>query len=151
MVLSALVDIASTFLAGLLAGEEFTIFYGVRTPLASLDAIPQLKLRQALIHRLKIMVPAIFVPTLIFGVLSTLAVTTGLVFALHCAGLLGLFAWAIVTLPGTARINSTIAEWDPNAPPGNWKESVKAWERFASVRPWGAIIAFVMFLIAVAI
>ncbi len=147
--ISAVLDVVSIFFAGLLSGEEFIIFYGLRTPLATLDAIPQLQLRQALIHRLKIMVPAIFVPALLFGIASTIALTTGLVFLFHCVGLFGLFAWAIVTLPGTARINSAIAEWNPNAPPADWKETVRAWERYASVRPWGAIIAFVMFLIAV--
>jgi uncharacterized membrane protein len=143
------IEIASLFFAGLLAGEEFVMFYGVRRSLATLDAIPQLQVRQALIHRLKILVPAIFVPTILLGIASTIAVTFGLIFVLRCVGLIGLVAWALATLPGTAPINSAIAEWDPKAPPENWKETVDRWERFASVRPWGAMFGFVMFLIAI--
>jgi hypothetical protein len=45
--ISGVLDVVSIFFAGLLSGEEFIIFYGVRTPLATLGAIPQLQLRQA--------------------------------------------------------------------------------------------------------
>ena len=143
------IEIASLFFAGLLAGEEFVMFYGVRTSLATLDAIPQLQVRQALIHRLKILVPAIFIPTILLGIVSTIAVTSGPIFVLRCVGLIGLVVWALATLPGTAPINSAISEWDPKAPPDNWKEIVDRWERFASVRPWGAMFGFVMFIIAI--
>jgi hypothetical protein len=57
----------------------------------------------------------------------------------------------LVTLPGTAPINSAILGWDPSAPPKNWRALVSRWERFASVRPWAAITAFVMFLTAIAL
>jgi len=43
--------------AGMLAGEEFVIRYGVRAPVASLDPQPEIQLRQALIRRLRVLVP----------------------------------------------------------------------------------------------
>jgi hypothetical protein len=46
--------------AGTLAGEEFVIRYGVRAPVASLDPQLEIRLRQALIRRLHVLVPAIF-------------------------------------------------------------------------------------------
>ena len=53
----------NVLLAGILAGGEFAICYGVRTVVAPLDQQPQIKHRQALIRRLRWLVPAIFVPT----------------------------------------------------------------------------------------
>ncbi|TXK68111.1 hypothetical protein [Paenibacillus sp. N3.4] len=55
--------LVNLFLAGILAGEEFVIFYGVRVPLFALNQQSQIQLRQALIRRLRLLVPAIFVPT----------------------------------------------------------------------------------------
>jgi hypothetical protein len=51
--------IASVLFAGLLAGEEFVIRYGVRGPLASLDDQPHILLRRALIRPLRVIVPSI--------------------------------------------------------------------------------------------
>jgi hypothetical protein len=50
--------------AGTLAGEEFVIRYGVRAPVASLDPQPEVRLRQALIRRLPVLVPAIWLSVL---------------------------------------------------------------------------------------
>ena len=61
----------SVFGAGLLAGEEFVIRYGVRGPLGRLDQEPHIRMRQGLIRTLRILVPAILLPTL----LSAVAVT----------------------------------------------------------------------------
>ena len=59
--LAAILGFANLLGAGLLAGEEFTIRYGVRAPIASLDVRPQIALRQTLIRRLRIVVPTVFV------------------------------------------------------------------------------------------
>jgi hypothetical protein len=46
--------------AGILAGEEFVICYGVRGPVACLGPQPGIQLREALIRRLRVLIPAIF-------------------------------------------------------------------------------------------
>jgi uncharacterized membrane protein len=141
----------SLFFSGILAGEEFVIYYGVRSPLAGLEDRPQTLLRQALIRRLRVLVPAVFVSTVLSGVAVTALDGFGPGYVFRFAGVLALLAWAQVTLPGTAPINSAILNWDPSALPQNWRKIVSRWERFASVRPWTAMAAFAMFLTAVAL
>ncbi|SRR6266487_2765213 len=71
MIATVVLGLVNLFCTGILAGEELVIYYGVRTPLASLDERPQTLLRQALIRRLRILVPAIFVPSILLGVAVT--------------------------------------------------------------------------------
>ncbi len=58
--------------AGMLAGEEFNIRYGVRAPVASLGPQPEIQLRQALIRRLRVLVSAIFGLAFFSGISVTL-------------------------------------------------------------------------------
>jgi len=151
MIASEVLGFVGLFLAGILAGEELVVYYGVRVPLASLDEQPQTLMRQALIRRLRFMVPAVFVPTAVSGVAATVLGGFGPGFVFRCAGVVALLAWAAVTVPGTVPINSAILGWDPSAPPKDWREMVRRWERFASVRPWAAMTAFALFLTAMAL
>jgi uncharacterized membrane protein len=143
--------LVSLFISGILAGEEFVIYYGVRSPIASLDERPQIQSRQALILRLRVLVPAVFMPSALLGVGVTASDGFGPGFIFRCAGLLALLTWGLATLPGTVPINSAILGWDPNAPPKDWRELVKKWERFAVVRCWAAMAAFALFLTAMAV
>jgi hypothetical protein len=69
--------------AGILAGEEFVICYGVRAAVASLDQQPHIQLRQALIRRLRVLVPIIFGLTILSGAATT-AFGGGLRWDLRC-------------------------------------------------------------------
>jgi hypothetical protein len=51
-----ILSLINVFFAGLLAGEEFVIRFGVRGPLAGLDQRPHIELRKALILTLRILV-----------------------------------------------------------------------------------------------
>ena len=141
---------ANLFLAGILSGEELVIYYGVRTPLASLEERSQTLMRQALIRRLGVLVPAIFVPTILSAAAVTALDGFGPGFVFRSAGVLALLTWAVVTIPGTAPINTAILAWDPSSPPKNWRMIVSRWERFAAVRPWAAMAGFALFLTAMA-
>jgi len=141
-------QLVGLFLSGMLAGEEFVIYYGVRLPVASLEERSQAILRQALIRRLRLLVPGIYLPTFVSAVAVVVLGGSGLGVAFRVTGLLALLVWALVTLPGTARINSAILDWNPEALPDDWREQVRLWERLASVRPWTAMVAFALFLIA---
>jgi hypothetical protein len=68
-----ILEFFNLFCAGLLAGAEYTVRFGVRGPLTILDEQPQVVLRQALIRRLRVFVPAVYGP----AALSAVAVTIG--------------------------------------------------------------------------
>ena len=135
--------------AGVLAGEEFVIRYGVRAPVATLDERPHLQLRQALIRTLRVLVPAVFGLTILSGIAVTVLGGPGIVLGLRCAGLLALLAFISITLGGTVPINQAILTWDVAAPPKDWQTLVKRWERLDTARTWGAVSAFCLFLAAV--
>jgi uncharacterized membrane protein len=136
--------------AGLLAGEEFVVRYGIRGPVASIDPQPQIQLRQALIRRLRVLVPAIFGMALISGIAVTLleGLRSGLVF--RCAGLIALIVFISITLAGTVPINQATLTWKAAEPPEGWRAMINRWERLDTARTWAAVAAFGFFLVAAA-
>jgi len=143
-------DFVTLFFAGMMAGIEFVIHYGLRGPSELLDDHAQLQLRQALVLRLRVLVPAFFAPTAAFSILVTLLNSSTPGFLFRCAAVLALCIWVAITVVGTVPINSATAEWQLSAPPANWKELVNRAERFHSVGVWAAVLAFAFFLTAVA-
>jgi uncharacterized membrane protein len=115
----------NVFGAGLLAGEEFVIRYGVRGPLGRLDQESHIRTRQGLIRTLRILVPAILLPTLLSAVAVTVVDGADGGLAFRCAAILALLAWVAVTLRGTVPINEAALDWDPAAPPDNWRALVE--------------------------
>jgi hypothetical protein len=103
--------------AGMLAGEKFVIGYGVRAPVASLDPQPEIQLRQALIRRLRVLVPAIFGLAFFSGIAVTLFEGFCPGFGFRCAGLLALVAFISITLGGTVPINKATLTWKPQRHP----------------------------------
>jgi hypothetical protein len=69
---ATILDFVTLFFAGMLAGIEFVIHYGLRGPSVLLDDHAQLQLRQALVMRLRVLVPAFFAPTAVLGIGLTL-------------------------------------------------------------------------------
>jgi hypothetical protein len=136
------------FLTGLLAGEELVIRYGVRAPVASLDQREHIVLRQRLIRRLRILVPALAGPAILSAVLSTVADRRDRWLAVRGAGLLSLFVLAGVTLLGTVPINAAVLEWDPDAPPSDWPAQIRRWEQLDGARCGAAVFAFALFVVA---
>lgn len=146
------IEVLCLFLTGILAGEEFVVRYGVHVSMSKLDDQSHIKVRQALILKLRVLVPAIILPAIISGiVLLALGSSTGLVFAFQCAGVLALLFLMAFTLLGTVPINKGALDWKPHAPPSNWKVLVKRWGRLDVIRSSAAILAFIFFLIAVAL
>src|SRR5438309_5420738 len=104
---ATVLDFVTLFFAGLLAGALFVIDYGVgRAVAAVLDDQSQIQVRQALILRLRVLVPAIFVPTVLLGVAITVldGVEPGFVF--RCAGLLVVLTSFLLDRKST-RLNSS--------------------------------------------
>jgi multisubunit Na+/H+ antiporter MnhB subunit len=147
-----IIEMASLFLAGILAGEEFVVRYGVHVSMAVLDESSHIKARQALILRLRVLVPAIILPTIVLGVVVLVwGGSNGPVFGFQCAGVISLLFLLLITLVGTVPINKGALDWRPDAPPNNWKMLVNRWGRIDIIRSTAAILAFVFFLIEVAL
>jgi len=145
-----IIEFISLFFAGLLAGEEFIIRFGVRGPISSLEQIPHIKVRIALIRTLRIIVPILFMFTLISGLMAAVldGYASGIGFRL--AGLIALIAFFATTMCGTVPINAEVMEWNPGAPPRGWQSLIKKWEFFNTIRCISVVFAFVFFLISAA-
>ncbi len=141
-------EIVNVLFAGILAGIEFVIHYGLRGPSEILDEQSQLKFRQALVLRLRVLVPAFFVPAAVTGIGLTILNGTAPGFGFRCAGLIALLTWILIRVTGTVPINSATLTWQPGAPPKDWKAQVNHAERFHIVGVWAAVMAFAFFLTA---
>ena len=148
---ATILDFVNVFFAGTLVGIEIVIHYGLRAPAEVLDEQSQIKLRQALIRRLRVLVPAFFVPTAVSGIALTVLDGAAPGFWFRCAGVLAVLTWILIRVIGTIRINSATLTWEPGAPPKNWRALVNNAERFHIVGTWAAVAAFAFFLIAVAL
>lgn len=151
MTFALAIDLVNVFFAGMLAGIEFVIHYGVRGPVEQLPDRSQLQLRQALVKKLRVLVPAFFAPTAVLGITLTLLNTTTPGFVFRCVAVAALFTWAAIRVIGTVPINSATIAWQLDAPPRNWKAQVTHAERFHIVGVWAAVLTFACVLIAVAI
>jgi uncharacterized membrane protein len=140
------VGMVSVLFAGMLAGEEFLVRYGVRGPLASLDDRTHIQFRQALIRPMRVLVPALYVAALLAGAAATALDGTDAGLPERCAGIAVLVVWIAVTIGGTVPINSAAMAWDPDAPPASWRAQVERWERLNTVRMWAAVVAFALLL-----
>ncbi|MEO8609869.1 MAG: anthrone oxygenase family protein [Chloroflexota bacterium] len=97
------------------------------------------------------MVPAVFGLSVLSGISAILVNGSDGGFGLRLAGLLALIAFIVVTLKGTVPINQAALDWNPAAPPANWRTLVNRWEQLDNVRCWLALAAFALFLIAMAV
>jgi hypothetical protein len=149
MAFLALLDFVNLFFAGMLAGIEFVIHYGVREPAEQLPDHVQLQLRKALVLKLRVLVPAFFAPTAILGITLTALSSSTPGFTYRCVGMVALLIWIAIRIVGTVPINSATVDWQLDAPPQNWKAQVTHAERFHIVGVWAIVLAFACFLIAV--
>jgi len=137
------------FFSGLLAGEEFIVRFGVRGAIARLADPDHIRIRQALIRALRILVPILFFLALLSGAAVVyLGPLEGQAFVLRAAGLAALLLFIAVTLSGTVPINKAALDWSPRVPPDDWRILVRRWERLDTVRTLAALAAFASFLAA---
>ena len=146
-----MLDFVNLFFAGILAGIEIAIHYGLHPPPKVLSDQSQIQLRQALVLRLRVLVPAFFVPTAVSGIAVAVLdrAAPGLWF--RCAGIVGVLVWIVIRVIGTVPINSATLTWESGAPPKNWRALVDRAERFHILGVWAAVMAFASFLTAVAL
>jgi len=143
--------LVNLFVGGILAGMEIVIHYGLRSPTYVLSDRAQLQLRQALVLRLRILVPAFFVPTLLSGIAIVVLEGAAAGLWLRCGGLLAMLVWVVIRIIGTVPINSATLTWDLAAPPENWKAQVVRAERFHDIGVWAVVLSFACFLVSTAV
>jgi hypothetical protein len=148
---TTVLDFVNLFFAGMLAGIEFVIHYGLRPTTEILDEKSRLQLRQAQVLRLRVLVPAFFVPTAVLGITLTVLNSAVPGFGFRCAGVVAILIWILIRIIGTVPINSATLTWKLSAPPKNWKALVNHAERFHIVGVWTAVLAFAFFLTALAL
>src|SRR5436305_14256779 len=98
---ATVLDFVNLFFAGMLAGIEFVIHYGLRGPSEMLDAHSQLQLRQALVMRLRVPVPAFFAPTAVLGIARTLLNPGTPGSCLRCAAVFAVCPWTFIRVVAT--------------------------------------------------
>ncbi len=148
--LAGALGFANVFCAGLLAGEEFVIRFGVRAPLAALDPPAHIRLRQNLIRTLRLLVPVILSAALLTGGAALAYDHSAPGTAYRFAGLAILAVFLAITLGGTVPINQAALTWNPLAPPPDWTDKIKTWERLDDWRTVAALAAFACFLLPLA-
>lgn len=149
-----MVTVAQTIgliLVGLLAGTELIVRYGVQPALTRLPDTAHVLARQALVQRLRVVVPILMVPTVgtAVAVLAVAGGREGLAF--RWVGIVCLAAFLIIAFFGTVPINIQVNGWDPERPPADRKAVVGRWERLDVARSTAAIAAFVSFAMAIAV
>lgn len=150
--MNIILDFLSLFCAGLLAGALLIIDYGVGRAIVTVaDDQSQIQMRQALIRTLRILVPSIFIPTILLGLAAAIVGGADAGFIFRWAGALLVIACFVLTLIGTAPINKAIGSWKASAPPKDWRALISRWQRLDIIRTWIGVVAFALLLTAVAL
>lgn len=149
MNLIAFLHFTNLFFAGILAGLEIAIHYGTVIPSQYLDEQSEIRLRQAFVLRLRVLVPAFFIPVVLSAAAVAIVDGTGSGFAFRCAAIVSMLLWIAVRVIATVQINSATLEWNAASPPANWRSLIERVERFHSVGVWAAVAAFAALLASV--
>src|SRR5438270_4622875 len=101
---ATVLDFVNLFFAGMLAGIEFVIHYGLREPSEMLDEQSQLQLRQALVMRLRVLVPAFFAPTALLGIALTVLGGGTAGFRFRCAAVATMLTRIVIRVIGSVTV-----------------------------------------------
>jgi 4-hydroxybenzoate polyprenyltransferase len=142
-------EVVQLVLIGLLAGEELIVRYGVQPALDSLPDEAHLRARIALVKRLKVVVPIMMVPAVLASVALVVVAGNAHGFGWGIAGLVALVAFLAFSFFGTVPINIRVNDWDSGNPPADWRQVVHRWETIDTFRSSAAILAFILFAVAV--
>jgi uncharacterized membrane protein len=135
-------------LVGLLAGEEFIVRWGVQPAMSALPDDAHLRTRIALVKSLKVVVPILMVPAVLSSVAVLVLAGAGDGWGWRIAATAALVVFVLASFLGTVPINIGVNDWDPSHPPTDWKQTVTRWERIDVLRSTAAVVAFVLFTIA---
>ena len=106
--------------------------------------------RLALVRRLRVLVPALIIPTVAAAIVTVVLDGAGVGCWFRWVGMAAMIAFLVVSFAGTVPINIHVIDWDADNPPADWKAVIKRWELIDVYRSTAAILAFALFLIAAA-
>ncbi len=144
-------EFINLFFAGILAGMEIAAHYGFHAPTLALDEPSQIRFRQGVTLRLRWLIPCFFMPTALSGIALTILAVGASGAPFRGAALAAISIWILVRVVGTVRVNAAALDWNPEAPPQNWRELITKTERFHLAGTWAALLTFVFYLIAMAL
>ena len=147
----SLLSILNLFFVGTLTGVEVASHYGFVIQPSFLGEADQVRLRQALIRRLRVLVPAIFGPAFFTTIAIALLSAPGPAMMLRSIALAGDALWIYARVVATARINSAAMDWSPASPPADWRVLIERAERFHVASLWAVTIGFLSLLTASAL
>jgi hypothetical protein len=133
---------------GLLAGFEIGVHYGIGSPPGYLSEAAQISLRQALVRRLRILAPSLFLPAFLLAVWITVQERQAPGELLRWVAVGMLLLWIGIRIVQTVPVNSATLGWNPEAPPAGWRSLVERTERFHVVAAWAVVVAFLCSLIS---
>jgi hypothetical protein len=123
-------ELLELFFVGLLAGFEVAVHYGIGAPSSALTESAQIMLREAMIRRLRVLPPVLFLPSLLLTGMIAVNERNEPQSWLHYVAVSMLVVWMIIRIVRTVRVNSATLEWNPEAPPREWRSLVLRTERF---------------------
>lgn len=122
--------------------------YGIAAPSASFGEAERIALRQVFLRRLRVLAPALFLPSFLLTLLIAFQERHEGGPWLCWAAAAALLLRVIIRIVRTVPVNSATLEWNPNAPPPNWQSSVARTEQFHVIAAWAAIFAFTCSLVS---
>lgn len=143
-----IIQFIGVFLAGIFAGIEFLVRYGVHPSLARLGERAGIEARQALVRRLRVVVPAVMLPTV---AINTVAAVLDPGTVVRWVGIGSLVAVLLFSFLGTVPINIAVNDWDAAVPPSDWRAVVHRWEVIDVFRSSTAILGFALVLAALVV
>lgn len=139
------------FLAGILAGMELVVRYGIHPALMRLGDRAHLQARHEVVRIVRVMVPAVLLPSVLVGVAVAILSAPGAGSAWRWAAVGAYVAYLLVVFLGTVPINDRFYTWDSANPPAGWQDVIRRWALIDIVRSSLAVLAFALFLVAVAV
>jgi uncharacterized membrane protein len=143
-------QIVVVVLAGVLAGTEFIVRWGVQPALSRLDARTSLAARKSLITRMRVLVPALGMPTLVLAIVSAVLGQQTDGAWLRWSGAVFLVLFFAIAFAGTVPINARIDGWSLDDPPADAEAVIRRWELIDVFRSSAALVAFVLLVVALA-
>lgn len=136
------------FLAGILAGMELIVRYGIHPALMRLSDRAHLEARHEVVRIVRVIVPVVLLPSVLVGVAVAILSGSDAGSVLRWAAVGTYLAYLLVVFLGTVPINNRFYGWDPANPPDGWQAVVRRWALIDIVRSSLAVIAFALFLVA---
>jgi uncharacterized membrane protein len=135
-------------LAGLLAGIEAVVRYGVHPALSAMPDDVHLRARHEIVRIVRVIVPAVMLPSVVVAVVCLFLTSENPALAIRVAAVALYAIYLVVVFAGTVPINDRFFKWDVSNPPADWKSVIRRWAQIDVVRSSAAIAAFVLLVAA---